>query len=217
MIWSKFELLIRSLLKQLNETNAIEMIFNFYNTNEIITFITKKEAEEIIPSALWKFSKSNTMRFASQEGSNICKKISENILSKKIVIRKIEDDIIEINLVIPDNEYLTQDYNILNKDSYEKLKERYSWPVYDCIWKPKCLWINSNITNKNHPIKYEDLTEETTEEILKIQLDDCVKEIRIIKNIDNLASIRNLFKIAKKFTLVKILVGIWYKFDESDF
>ena len=70
---------------------------------------------------------------------------------------------------------------------------------------------------KSHSIKYEDLTEETTEEILRIQLDDCVKEISITKNINSLMSIRNLFKIAKKFTLIKILVGIRYKIDENDF
>ena len=216
-IYKDFLFLINSLFEQLNKANVIKVKFQAGSCNELITFITEKEAEEMIPNHPWKSYKSNIRRFTRQEGDNLCKYISEYVIFKIILIRRLEDDIIEVNSVVPNIVYSTQYYNILNKDSYKSIEKYYSCPVYDCIWKPKSLSINSNLTDEILFSKYEDLNEEVTQKILEMPVFDGVKEMRVIRKMNNLLSIKNSFRIAKQFPLVKILIWIYYKFAKSDY
>ena len=211
-----FTNLLGKLLNQLKSKNAIIMWNNNEPGYESISFLTEKEIEELTPSALWTSSASNIKKFLFQERNKLWRYIREKIKSKVIIIRKgTEVNNIEVNTVVPFTNWDSQEYNILNHESFEVLKKIYSWPVENCIWKPKKLWFLPNYVSLNIEDLLICLTNEVTERISNILILDNLIEFANRGVIARLLGIQNLFKIAKKFSKTKISSSIWYIFDKK--
>ena len=208
----KFNNVILPLLSKLNNIYGIKISLE-EDAKEIITFITEKEIEDITPSLLWTSLKTNSRKFTVKDGRDIWEYISDNIQFKIIVIKRWEDDIV-VYSVIPNYLFSWDHHNILNKEAYENLKEYYSWPILDCIWKPKLLWINSDITSERE-CEFEDLNEEVTQQVLWTPLFESVKEIWIVRSVINLTSIENIFRIAEQHSHINVIAGVDYNYNKD--
>ena len=136
--WINIEL-ITILLNRLNIDNVI--VIDQYKDNKLksITIWTEHEAEESTPSSMCTSVTSNIKKFDEDKVTDLWKHIYEKVQSRRVVLKKREDNIIEVNSVVPHFISESDNYNLLNND-YEKVKDNFSCPVEYWICKPASLW-----------------------------------------------------------------------------
>ena len=220
-----FNKLTNLLINQLNESKGI-----FFNKSDsrlqlLITFLSENELVDICPSIFWKSFESDVKKFSKREGNDLILYILEKINTKKVVIRKLETDEIEVNSVAPHPIWNTQNYNILNPVELEKIKNLYSCPIYNWIWKPTTLWWISD-TNLDTHRKFnlepkenivDDITDDIVEEILRQPLLENIKQLNIVLFINNFSSIENLLKIYENFKHLKIEIRFKYNWEQFEY
>ena len=114
--------LITILLNRLNINNIIVIDHHTVNRLKSISIWTEHEAEESIPSPMCTSLTSNITEFDWNKVADLWKHIYEKVQSRRIVLKKKEDNIIEVNSVIPHSVLESEDYNLLSSD-YEKVKD----------------------------------------------------------------------------------------------
>ena len=131
--------LITILLNRLNTNNAI--VIDQYKNNILKSIIiwTEHEAEESTPSLMCTSVTSNITEFDEDKVSDLWKYIHEKVQSRRVVLKKKEDNIIEVNSIVPHFMLESEDHNLLSSD-YEKVKDNFSCPVDNWICKPASLW-----------------------------------------------------------------------------
>ena len=203
----RFQNLMISLLKKLNQDNAI-LIWKYgkMRLGKYISFLTLKDVDNYIPSFLCTSLASNLKRFTTKEKDKLWKHLLEVIEFKVVVIKKIEDSV-EVWSAIPDLDRYTEEYNIGNINSFKNLKERFSWPVYDWYCKPRLLYLNLNDDFKCRIGSLGNINENVTEKILKMNFLENIKKL-IVYSKAYLYNIENLLKIAKHFLKVEIIFSI---------
>ena len=211
----KVKHIILPLLRNLNEDNYL-ILYKWEPNGENINYITEDEAAFFIPSNQCSSSATWIRLFKWNKARNICKYISEKIKYKKIIIKKIEGDSIQINSIVHYNPHESQVFNILNKFGLNKLKKLFSWPVYNWIWKPISLLCNSILNSKDRYNSFEEISEEITQEILNMTFLENLKELYIERYFKNFDSMQNLFKITEWFTNMKVNLNIWYNNSISE-
>ena len=159
--------LITILLNRLNTNNAVVIDQHIDNWLKSITTWTEHEAEESTPSPMCTSVTSNIAKFNEDKVADLWKHIYEKVQSRRVVLKKKEDNIIEVNSVVPHSMLESEDYNLLSSD-YEKVEDNFSCPVEYWICKPASLWWwPFKITKEMYQFEFESLTEETSEEITK--------------------------------------------------
>ena len=211
--------LILPLLSQLEENKALFIDDDneaIISKQKFIAFITENEEAELIPSPLWTSFNSNIKRFHFHEIRDLWKHISEKVISRVIVIKKLKEEIIEVNSVFPIPEWFSQDYNILNSIKCEQLKDWFSCPVIDCIWKPTTLWWSSETDSINLDYwSLEDIDDETTNRILRHSFLQSIENLNII-GLHGFNNVFNIIKISKSFPQIKINFDLMYRFITSE-
>ena len=131
--------LITILLNRLNINNAIVIDQYMIKKLKSITIWTEHEAEESTPSPMCTSVTSNIKKFDENKVVDLWKHIYEKVQSRRVVLKKKEDNIIEVNSVVPHSMPESEDYNLLSSD-YEKVEDNFSCPVDNWICKPASLW-----------------------------------------------------------------------------
>ena len=211
--------LITILLNRLNTNNAI--VIDQYKDNRLKSIIiwTEREAEESTPSPMWASLTSNITEFNEDKIVDLWKHIYEKVKSRRVVLKKKEGNIIEVNSIVPHSISESEDYNLLSSD-YEKVKDNFSCPVDNWICKPASLWwCTFNLTKEMYPYKFESLTEETSEEITRKILDlsrtKIIKQLKVSRMINNFSSFENLLKLKKVIPNTEIVFDFKYNGTES--
>ena len=131
--------LITILLNRLNTNNAIVIDQYIINKLKSITIWTEREAEESTPSPMCTSITSNITKLDEDKVADLWKHIYEKVQSRRVVLKKKDDNIIEVSSVVPHFMLESEDYNLLSSD-YEKVKDNFSCPVDNWICKPASLW-----------------------------------------------------------------------------
>ena len=129
-------------------------------------------------------------------------------------MKKKEDNIIEVNSVVPHSISESEDYNLLNSD-YEKVKDNFLCPVDNWICKPANLWWwPFKIIKKMDQFKFKSLTEETSEEITRkiwdLSTSKNIKQLKVSKMINNFSSLENLLKLKEAIPNTVIVFDFKY-------
>ena len=203
------------LLNQLHEKEGI-VIDNDIDEDDpskkSITFITENEESELLPSPLWTSLSSNIKRFNSHEVQNLCKHISDRVVSKIVIIKKLKSEIFEVNSVTPIPVWFSQDYNILNNEKFDEIKDYLSCPVPGCIWKPFMLcWSHYTDSIELNNWSLDDIDNETTEKILRWSFLCNIWQLNILGLLD-FDNIFNIIRISNSFSQMKIYFNLGYKF-----
>ena len=82
---------------------------------------------------------SNITEFDEDKFADLWKHVYEKVQSRRVVLKKREDNIIEANSVVPHSMLESEEYNLLSSD-YEKVEDNFSCPVDNWICKPASLW-----------------------------------------------------------------------------
>ena len=127
------------LLNRLNTNNVIVIDQHIDNWLKSISIWTEHEAEESTPSPMCTSATSNIKEFDEGKVAGLWKHIYEKVKSRRVVLKKKEDNTIEVNSVVPLSMLESEDYNLLSSD-YEKVKDNFSCPVDNWICKPASLW-----------------------------------------------------------------------------
>ena len=130
--------LIAILINRLNINNAIVIDQYIINKLKSITIWTEHE-EESTPSSMCTSITSNIKKFDENKVADLWKHIYEKVKSRRVVLKKKEDNTIEVNSVVPHFISELEGYNLLSRD-YEKVKDNFSCPVDNWICKPASLW-----------------------------------------------------------------------------
>ena len=136
--WINIRLITR-LLNRLNTNNVIVIDQHKDNWLKSITIWTEHEAEESTPSPMCTSISSNITEFDEDKVADLWKHIYEKVKSRRVVLKKREGNIIDVNSVVPHSMLESEDYNLLSSD-YEKVKDSFSCPVENWICKPASLW-----------------------------------------------------------------------------
>ena len=136
--WINIRLITR-LLNRLNTNNAIVIDQYIVNRLKLIDIWAEHEAEESTPSPICTSVTSNIKKFDEDKVTDIWKHIYEKVQSRRVVLKKKEDNIIEVNSVVPHSMLESEDYNLLSSD-YEKVKDNFTCPLDNWICKPASLW-----------------------------------------------------------------------------
>ena len=136
--WNNIRL-ITILLNRLNTNNAIVIDQHIDNWLKSITIWTEHEAEESTPSPMCTSTTSNITEFDEDKVPDLWKHIYEKVQSRRVVLKKKEDNIIVVNSVVPHFILESEDYNLLSR-KYEKVKDNLFCPVDNWICKPASLW-----------------------------------------------------------------------------
>ena len=131
--------LITILLNRLNINDAIVIDQHIDNLLKSITVWREHEAEESTPSPMCSSITSNIKNFNWNKVADLWKHIYEKAKSRRVVLKKKENNIIEVNSVVPHSVSGSEDYNLLSSD-YEKVKDNFSCSVDNWICKPASLW-----------------------------------------------------------------------------
>ena len=131
--------LVTILLNWLNISNVIVIDQHIDNRFKSITIWTEYEAEESTPSPMCTSITSNITEFDEDKVADLWKHIYEKVQSRRVVLKKKEDNIIEVNSVVPHSMLELENYNLLSSN-YEKVKDNFSCPVDNWICKPASLW-----------------------------------------------------------------------------
>ena len=131
--------LVTILLNKLNINNVIVIDQHIDNKLKSIIIWTEHEVEESTPSPMCTSLTSNITKFDWNKVADLWKHIYEKVQSRRVVLKKKEDNIIEVSSVVPHSMLESEDYNLLSSD-YEKVKDNFSCPVDNWICKPASLW-----------------------------------------------------------------------------
>ena len=133
--------LITILLNRLNINDAIVIDQYIVNRLKLIDIWTEHDAEESTLPPMWTSVTSNIKKFEEDKVADLWKHIYEKVQSRRVVLKKKEDNTIEVNSVVPHSMLESEDYDLLSSD-YEKMKVNFSCPVNNWICKPAILrWI----------------------------------------------------------------------------
>ena len=134
---------------------------------------------------------------------------------RRVVLKKREDNTIEVNSVVPHFVFESEDYNLLSTD-YEKVKDNFSCPVDNWICKPANLWwCPFKIWKEMYLYRFESLTKEILEEIIR-KINDLsttknIKQLKVSRMIDNFSSFENLLKLKEAVSITEILFDFKYE------
>ena len=132
--------LIAILLNRLNTNDTIVIDQHKDNRLKSIIIWAEHEAEESTRSPMCTSITSNIKEFNEDKVADLWKHIYKKVQSRRVVLKKKkEDNIIEVNSVVPHSMSESEDYNLLGSE-YEKLKDNFSCPVDNWICKPASLW-----------------------------------------------------------------------------
>ena len=216
--WINIRLIIL-LLNRLNINNAI--VIDQYIDNKLKSIIiwTEHEAEESTPSPMCTSVTSNIKNFDENKFPDLWKHIYEKVQSRRVVLKKKEDNIVEVNSVVPHSMLESEDYNLLSSD-YEKVEDNFSCTVDNWFCKPTCLWWwPFKIIKKMDQSKFESLTEETSEEITRkiwdLSTTKNIKQLKVSRMINDFSSFENLLKLNEANPNVVIAFDFKYKETKS--
>ena len=206
--------LITILLNRLNINDAILIDQHTYNCLKSITIWTEHEAEESTPSPMCTSATSNIKEFDEDKVADLWKHIYDKVQSRRVVLKKKEDNIIEVNSVVPHFISESEDYNLLSSD-YEKVEDNFSCPVENWICKPVRLWWwPFKITKYIDQFKFESLTEEIWEEITRkiwdLSATKNIKQLKVSKMIKDFSSYENLLKLKEMIPNTVIVFDFKY-------
>ena len=210
--------LITILLNRLNTNNAIVIDQYIINRLKSITIWTEHEAEESTPSPMCTSISSNITEFDEDKVADLWKHICEKVKSRRVILKKREEDnIIEVNSVVPHSMLESEDYNLLSSD-YEKVKDNFSCPVDNWICKPASLWWwPFKITKEMYQFEFENLTEEKWEEIIRkiwdLSTTKNIKQLKVSNMIKDFSSFENLLKI--KEVIPNAVIVFDFKYEET--
>ena len=208
--------LVTILLNKLNINNAIVIDQHIDSKLKSIIIWTEHEAEESTPSSLCTSVTSNITKFDEDKFPDLWKHIYEKVQSRRVILKKREDNIIEVNSVVPHSVSRSEDYNLLSS-AYEKVKENFSCPVDNWICKPASLWWwpFKIIKQKNQFDHYLSLTEERWDEITRkiwdISTTKIIKQLKVLKMIEDFSSLGNLLKLKKAILNIEIVFDFKYE------
>ena len=211
--------LVTLLLNRLNINNAIVIDQHINNYLKSITIWTEHEAEESTPSPMCTSITSNIMKFDEDKVADLWRHIYEKVKSRRVVLKKKEDNIIEVNSVVPHSMLENEDYNLLSSD-YEKMKDNFSCPVDNWICKPASLWWwPFEIIKYMDQFKFGSLTEETSKEITRkmwvLSTTKNIKQLKVSRMINNFSSFENLLKLKEAIPNTEIVFDFKYIKTES--
>ena len=206
--------LITILLNRLNTNNAILIDQYIVNSLKSISIWTEREAEESTPSPMCTSVTSNIKEFNEDKVADLWKHIYEKVQSRRVVLKKREDNIIEVNSIIPHSMLESEDYNLLSSD-YEKVKDNFSCPVDNWICKPASLWgWPFKFIKEMDQYWFESLTEETSDEITRkiwdLSTTKNIKRLKFSNMIDDFSSFENLLKLKEAIPNTEIVFDFKY-------
>ena len=224
-VWSKEKMknnwisirLVALLLNRLNINNAIVIDKHIDDLLKSITIWTEHEAKVSTSSPTCTSVTSNITEFDEDKVADLWKHIYEKVQSKRVVLKKKEDNIVEVNSVAPHSMLELEDNNLLSSD-YEKVKDKFSCPVDNWICKPASLrWCPFKIIKYLDPDKFESLTEETSEEITikNMRSINNIKQLKVSNMIKDFSSFENLLKLKEVIPNTEIVFDFKYIKTES--
>ena len=137
----KIDRLILQLCNQLNDDNAIVFQKWDYYIDEIF-LQTRKEITEMIPSSKCTSSILKIKMFNDSQAQDLWEYITDSIKLKRVIVKKNENNTFEVDSITSHHYLHWNEYNILKEEVRKRLVTYYSWPVSNCICKPKILWLN---------------------------------------------------------------------------
>ena len=192
----RIDSLIFQLCSQLNEENAIVFQKLYYDVDEI--FIqTRREIAEMIPSQNCTSSILEIKEFEDSQAQDLWKYITDSIELKRIIVKKNENNTIEVDSITSHHSLDWKKYNIFIKKDKKELATYYSCPVSDCICKPKTLFLNS--------CSLYNLSEELIDEIWELSLLDNAHRLKVDGDVEKFSEINYLSRIKQKFPKLEIL------------
>ena len=211
--------LITILLNRLNINNAIAIDQHTNNRLKLITIWKEHETEASTPSQMCTSLTSNITKFDEDKVADLWKHIYEKVKSRRVVLKKRENNIIEVDSVVPYFMSESEDNNLLSSD-YEKVKNNFSCPVDNWICKPASLrWCLFKIIKAMDPFEFESLTEETSEEITRkiwdLLITKNIKQLKVSNMIKDFSSFENLLKLKEVIPNTEIVFDFKYIKTES--
>ena len=198
----RFKNLLKPLLDKIEQGNAI-VISRKYHSGEYVYTLTENDAKVFIPSKKWTSAMTCIKKFRKRKGIDLCRYILKQIKCKKVMIKKLDENFIEVNALMPNYIVDSQEYNLLNENAFRKIQNCFSWPISNWIWKPKSLRCSSNFNSKAWNLSKWELRNEMTEEILKMTYLKDIQKLEV-DLIQDFTSIHNLAKVAEKFPQLNI-------------
>ena len=207
--------IITILLNRINTNNAIVIDQYIINKLKSITIWTDHEAEESTPTSICTSITSNITKFDENKVADLWKHIYKKVQSRRVVLKRKEDNTIEVNSVVPHSISESEDFNLLSSD-YEKVKDNFSCPVEYWICKPESLWWwPFKIIKYMDIFKFKSLTEETSEEITRkiweLSTKKIIKQLKVSRMIDDFSSFENLLKLKEAISNTKIVFDFKYE------
>ena len=187
--------LILQLCSQLNEDNAIVFQKWDYKIDEIF-LQTRTEIAEMIPSPKCTSSILETKMFEDSQAQDLCKYIADSIPSKRVIIKKNENNTFEVYSITFQHQLNLKDYNISDEEVRERLVTYYSCPVSNCICKPKTLWLWNRYPNK--------MSEEQIDEIWGLSLLENAHQLKVIGKVEKFSQLSYFSRIKQQFPKLEI-------------
>ena len=192
--------LILQLCSQLNEDNAI--VFQKWGIIDDEIFLqTRTEIAEMIPSPKCTSSILEIKNFDDNQAQDLWKYITNSIKLKRVIVKKDENNIFEVDSIASHNFLHWKEYNILNEKVKERLATYYSCPVSNCICKPKSLWFKNEYPNK--------MSEERIDEIWRLSLLENANQLKVIGAVETLSQMSYLSRIKQQFPKIEILIEFY--------
>ena len=201
-LW-RLDKLIVPILNQLN-TNRSIVIDEDKEGFQKISFITINEALEATTSINCTSCSSNIQKFSPIFYVDLWRHISKMIGIKRVILKKLKEDFIEVNSVIPNPEWVVQNYNILNQDNKENFNEYFLWPVNNWICKPVSLCLNSDFSSRRCFEGFEDINVAKKEQIISISELKNIKWLNVVRMLNNFSNLESISTILEKFPNLKI-------------
>ena len=204
--------LILQLCSQLNEDNAIVFQKWYYDIDEIF-LQTRKEIVEMIPCSKCTSSILEIKEFEDSKAEDLWKYITDSIELKRVIVKKNENNIFEIDS-ITSHHYLDWDeYNISSEEVKERLVTYYSCPVSNCVCKPKILWFKNEYPNE--------ISEEQIDKIWGLSLLENAHRLKVSGSVETFSEISYLSRIKQQFPKLEILFNFYswrddIEWDEDD-
>ena len=204
--------LIFQLCNQLNEDNVI-LLQKLNWINDEIFLQTRTEIAEIIPSPNCTSSILEIKKFEDSQAQDLWKYIADSIKSKRIIVKKNENNTFEVDSITSHHFLDWDEYNILKKEVRERLVTYFSCPVSNCICKPKNLWLENEY--------FREIYEKQVDEIWGLSLLENAHRLKYNENVRTLSQINYLWRIKQQFSKLEILFDFYswredIELDEDD-
>ena len=197
-----FQSVISPLLNQLKEGKAFQ-ISKKYLKEQNIVFLSDSELSEMTPSPSCINFVSWMKKFNFIECIDLCRYISEEVKTKRIIITKLGDEAIMVNTLIANSLEITPNFKIVGHTNKETIEDFFSWPVTEWICKPTeislDLYYHFSKNNKENAA----INEEKTKKLIKLSLLDNIKQLKISQELHEFSSVENFIKVQKKYHHIK--------------